>query len=105
MNYNSRIRQVEKQAGKGDGTVDITVNHWFDRDIEPEYAKHRARQILRIRPPDENEQQIFVVGTEMEEKYRNMTPEQAQEILNRVLWTKSKGQNDGKKRFVGRASR
>jgi len=105
MNYTSRIRQIEKQAGKGDGAVDITVNHWFDEDIEPEYAKHRARQVLKIRPVDKNVQRIFVVGIEMEEKYRKMTPEQAQEILNRVVWPKSKGQNDGEKRFVGRASR
>lgn len=105
MNYNSRIKQVEKKAGKDDDVFDVTINRWFDGDIEPEYAKHRARQILRIRPPDENVQQIFVVGTEMEEKYQNMTPEQAKEILSRVLWTKSKGQNDGKKRFVGRAWR
>ena len=81
MSFKNRIRQVEKQAGKDDGTVNITIERWFDRDIEPEYAEHRARQVLGIRPADENVQKIYVVGTEMEEKYQDMIPEQAQEIL------------------------
>ena len=81
MSFKNRIRQVEKHAGKGDGTVDITVEHCFDRDIEPEYAAYRARQVLGIRSSDVQVQQIYVVGTEMKEKYRDMTPEQAQEIL------------------------
>jgi hypothetical protein len=82
MNYNSRIKQVEKQASKDDGTVDITVERCFDRDVEPEYAEHRARQVLRIRPADEQVQHIFVVGPELEAKFQDMTPEQAQEILS-----------------------
>jgi hypothetical protein len=82
MNYVSRIRQVEKQAGKGDGIVDITVERCFDRDIDQEYAEHRARQALGLRPADEQVQHIYVVGPETESKFQDMTPEQAQEILN-----------------------
>ena len=81
MNYNSRIKQVEKQAGKDDGTVEITINRWFDRDIEPAYAEHRAREVLGIRPADKNVQRIFVVRTKMKEKYQDTTPEQARKIL------------------------
>lgn len=73
---------MEKQARKGDGVVDITVEHCFDRDIEPEYAEHRAREVLGVRLSDEQVQQIYVVGTEIEEKYQDMTPEQAKKILN-----------------------
>jgi hypothetical protein len=82
MNYNSRIKRVEEQAGRDDGTIDITIDRCFDRDIEPEYAEHRAREVLGIRPEDEQVQQTYVVVTEMEEKYQDMTPEQAKEILN-----------------------
>jgi hypothetical protein len=82
MNYTSRIKQVEKQAGKGDGTVDITVERCFDRDIEPEYAEYRARQVLGIRLAGEQVQQIYVVGPELEEKHQDMTPEQAKKILS-----------------------
>jgi hypothetical protein len=82
MNYTRRIKQVEKQAGKDDGTVDITVEICFDRQIDQEYADHRSRQVLGIRPADEQVQQIYIVGPELEEKYQGMTPEQAQEILS-----------------------
>jgi hypothetical protein len=82
MNYTSRIKQVEKQAGKGDGTVDITVECCFERDIEPEYAEYRARQVLGIRPEDEHIQHIYVVGPEIEAKFQDMTPEQAKKILS-----------------------
>lgn len=100
MSFKNRLRQAEKHAGKGDGTVDITIERCFDRDIEPEYAEHRARQLLGIRPPDEGVQRIFVVGTEMEEKYQGMTPEQARKILKGnmkltpkklVCWNRSNG--------------
>jgi hypothetical protein len=81
MNYTGRIKQVEKQAGKGDGTVDITVERCFDRDIDQEYAEHKARQVLGIRLAGEQVQQIYVVGPELEEKHQDMTPEQAKKIL------------------------
>jgi hypothetical protein len=77
MNYTTRIKQIEKKAEQGDGTVHIEVEHCFDRDIEPEYAEHRARQVLGIRPADEQVEQIYVVGPEIEAKFQDMTPEQA----------------------------
>jgi len=83
MNYTSRIKQVEKQAGKGNGTVDITVETCFDR-IDQEYAEHRARQALGLRPADEQVQHIYVVGPETEAKFQDMTAEQAKEILRRA---------------------
>lgn len=83
MSYSSRIKQVEKKAEQGDGTVDITVEHCFDpdRDIEQEYAAFRARRVLGIRPAAGEVEHIIVVGPKLKEKYRNMTPEQAKEVL------------------------
>jgi hypothetical protein len=81
VNYTSRIKQVEKHAGKDDGTVDITVERCFDRDVDQGYAEHKARQVLGIRLAGEQVQQIYVVGPELEEKHQDMTPEQAKKIL------------------------
>jgi len=85
MNYSSRIKQVEKQADKDmeDGTVVINVKHCFDtnRDIEPEYAVFRARRVLGIRPKAGEVEHIIVPGAKIRDKYRDMTPDQAKEIL------------------------
>jgi hypothetical protein len=81
MKYASRIKQVEKKAGKGDGAVHIEVSHYGDNDnFEEEYAVHRARQALGLLSFDE--QTIFVCGPETKARYEDMTPEQAKKILS-----------------------
>lgn len=82
MSYTSRIKQAEKHAGKGDGTVHIEIERCFDRDIEDEYAVHRARQILGIRSTDGRTETIYVIGPEIDAKYQDMTSEQAKAIMN-----------------------
>lgn len=85
MRYASRIKQVEKKAGKGDGTVHIEVSRYGDNDnFDEQYAAHRARQVLGIRPADGWAQTIFVVGPETEAKYQDMTVKQAKAILRRA---------------------
>jgi hypothetical protein len=86
MNYASRIKQVEKKAGRGNGRVHIEVSLCEDNEtFDEEYAVHRARQVLRLVSLDERS--IFVCGPETEARYDDMTPEQAKKILSRQLTT------------------
>lgn len=81
MEYASRIKQIEKKAGKGDGTVHIEVSICEDNDkFDEEYATHRARQVLGLVSFDERT--IYVCGPETEARYEDMTPEQAKRILS-----------------------
>ncbi|WP_024333223.1 hypothetical protein [Desulfotignum balticum] len=79
MNYKSRIRQIEKKstASNGDIVIEVRVGDECGND----YAIYRARKKLGLISPNEKPKQIFVVGPEEEERYDDMTVEQAKEIL------------------------
>jgi hypothetical protein len=46
-----------------------------------DYAKHRAHQVLRIRPTGGQKQPRFIVCPETEARYHGMTVKQAKTIL------------------------
>jgi hypothetical protein len=81
MNYNSRIRQIERKSTTGKGEVHISVSGYdSDDNFDEEYAVHRARQVLGLMSFDERT--IFVCGPETKARYEDMTPEQAKKILS-----------------------
>ena len=79
MNYKSRIRQIEKKstASNGDIVIEVSIGDECGND----YAIYRARKKLGLISPNEKPKQIFVVGPEEEERYDDMTVEEAKEIL------------------------
>lgn len=81
MSYTSRIKQIEKHAGKNNRTVHIEVEDYGSNKVEQKYAKHRARQVLGIRPAFGEQRTRFIVCPETEAKYEDMTVKQAKKML------------------------
>lgn len=79
MNYKSRIRKIEKKSTVSHGAVVIEVK--IGDECGNDYAIYRARKKLGLISPNEKPREIFVVGPEKEERYDDMTVEQAKEIL------------------------